>query len=103
MKDEDDKRGIDFSLSKVPMAKIKDIMNNKVGEAVSGAKRKGNFSDHLQTIVKKHKQHAIYYANDVFSICAFDGAMMRQGTHKIVNMISFSTYYSPKFYRMQDS
>ena len=31
LKEEDDKRGLDFSISKVPMAKIKDVMNNKVG------------------------------------------------------------------------
>ena len=66
LKDEDDKRGIDFSLSQVPMAKIKDIMNNKAGEAVSGAKRKGNFSDHLETIVKKHKQHDLYIPTTYF-------------------------------------
>ena len=33
----------------------------------------------------------MHYADDVFTLCAFDGAMMRTGSHKLVNMITYST------------
>ena len=55
------------------------------------AKRKRTFSDHIKAIMKKHKQNGIHAADNLFSMYSFDGAMMRQGTNKIVNMISFST------------
>ena len=56
------------------MAKIKDKMNNKKKEKpVIGAKLKGEFTDQLKAIMNKHnKQVNSHYANDVFSLCAFD-------------------------------
>ena len=43
----------------------------------------------------------IHYADDDFTLCDFDGAMMRTGLHKIVNMITYSTCIFSKV--LQDS
>ena len=50
LKEANDRRGVVFNKSKVHLAKIKDVMNNKDGQAVVGAKRKGTFSDHINNI-----------------------------------------------------
>ena len=70
-------------------------------EPVVGAKLRGDFTAHLKSIMAKHKQVNIHYADDVFTLCAFDGAMMRTTLHKIVNMITYSTCIFTKV--LQDS
>jgi len=59
---------------------IKDKMNNK---PVLGVKLIGEFTDHLKSIKAKYKQVNIHYADAVLTLCVFDGAMMRQDSHKI--------------------
>ena len=86
-----------------PQVVIKDKMNNK---PVLGVQLTGEFTDHLKSIKAKYKQVNIHYADAVLTLCAFDGAMMRQGSHKIVNIITYtySTSVSfPKCCRMPDS
>ena len=79
---------VKFEASKLTLATVQEKMKK---EPVLGAKLKGNFTSHLESIMKKHKQVNMHYADDVFTLCAFDGAMMRTGSHKLVNMITYST------------
>jgi hypothetical protein len=79
---------VKFEASKLTLANVQERMKK---EPVLGAKLKGNFTSHLESIMKKHKQVNMHYADDVFTLCAFDGAMMRTGSHKLVNMITYST------------
>ena len=79
---------VKFEASNLPLATVQGKMKK---DPVVGAKLKGNFTSHLKSIMEKHKQVNIHYADDVFTLCAFDGAMMRTGSHKLVNMITYST------------
>ena len=74
-------------------------------EPIVGAKLKEDFTAHLNSILGKHKQVNIHYSDDVFTLCDFDVAMcymMRTGSHKIVNMITYSTCIFQKCCRMLD-
>ena len=42
----------------------------------------------------KHNKYNPFYINNEFSICGFDGAMMRHGQHKLVNMIIYLQQHS---------
>ena len=89
-KNDHDKKlpSVKFEASNLTLATVQEKMKKK---PVVGAKLKGNFTSHLKSIMKKQKQVNIHYADDVFTLCAFDGAMMRTGSHKLVNMITYST------------
>ena len=84
--------GVKFEPSNLTVATVKEKMNKEPTTGV-GAKLKGAFTAHLKSIMAKHTQVNIHYADDVFILCAFDGSIMRTGLHKIVNMITYSTCF----------
>ena len=76
--------------------KLKDTMYNKKGQSVVDTKLKGDLSDHLRITMSKCKQHLLYHAYEVFSICTFDRSMIRQGIIKPVKWLVLVLYYSTK-------
>ena len=66
---------VKFEAANLTLATVQEKMKK---DPVVGAMLKGNFTSHLKSIMEKHKQVNMHYADDVFTLCAFTACSYRQ-------------------------